>query len=70
MVITDTQFYEGKNHSYADFPLADLIQMVGRANRPLEDEDAVCVLMCQTTKKDTYKKVSLVCVTERSTASY
>lgn len=30
--------------------------MIGRANRPLDDNDSKCVLMCQTSKKDFFKK--------------
>jgi len=30
--------------------------MVGRANRPLDDDDSKCVLMCQSSKKDFFKK--------------
>lgn len=57
VVVMDTQFYNGKNHSYEDYPVTDVLQMVGRANRPAsEDVDAKCVLMCQTSKKDFFKK--------------
>lgn len=56
IIIMDTQFYNGKNHSYEDYPVTDVMQMIGRANRPTEDDDAKCVLMCQTSKKDFYKK--------------
>lgn len=42
--------------SYEDYPITDVIQMVGRANRPLDDDDAKCVLMCQSSKKDFFKK--------------
>lgn len=56
VIIMDTQFYNGKNHSYEDYPVTDVMQMIGRANRPTEDDDAKCVLMCQTSKKDFYKK--------------
>jgi pre-mRNA-splicing helicase BRR2 len=56
VVIMDTQFYNGKIHSYEDYPITDVLQMVGRANRPLEDDDAKCVLMCQSSKKDFFKK--------------
>lgn len=55
-IIMDTQFYNGKNHSYEDYTITDVLQMVGRANRPLEDSDAKCVLMCQSSKKDFFKK--------------
>ena len=30
--------------------------MIGRANRPAEDTDSKCVLLCQTAKKDFFKK--------------
>ncbi|XP_055378712.1 U5 small nuclear ribonucleoprotein 200 kDa helicase [Condylostylus longicornis] len=56
VVIMDTQYYNGKNHSYEDYPITDVLQMIGRANRPIEDVDAKCVLMCQTSKKDFFKK--------------
>lgn len=56
VIIMDTQFYNGKNHSYEDYPVTDVMQMIGRANRPNEDDDAKCVLMCQSSKKDFYKK--------------
>lgn len=56
VIIMDTQFYNGKVHAYEDYPITDVLQMVGRANRPLEDDDAKCVLMCQSSKKDFFKK--------------
>lgn len=46
----------GKIHAYEDYPITDVLQMVGRANRPTEDEDAKCFLMCQSAKKDFFKK--------------
>ncbi|XP_065169439.1 U5 small nuclear ribonucleoprotein 200 kDa helicase [Atheta coriaria] len=56
VIIMDTQFYNGKVHAYEDYPVTDVLQMVGRANRPLDDDDAKCVLMCQSSKKDFFKK--------------
>ncbi|KAJ8921892.1 hypothetical protein NQ315_008525 [Exocentrus adspersus] len=56
VIIMDTQFYNGKIHAYQDYPVTDVLQMVGRANRPLEDDDSKCVLMCQSSKKDYFKK--------------
>lgn len=56
VVIVDTQYYNGKIHAYEDYPVTDVLQMVGRANRPLEDEDGKCVLLCQSSKKDFFKK--------------
>ncbi|KAI1287391.1 U5 small nuclear ribonucleoprotein helicase [Halotydeus destructor] len=56
VIIMDTQFYNGKIHSYEDFPITDVIEMVGRANRPRLDEDSKCVLLCLSSKKDFFKK--------------
>ena len=39
-----------------DYPVMDVLQMMGRACRPREDERSRCVLMCQQTRKDFYKK--------------
>jgi len=50
------QYYEGKEHRYVDYPVMDVLQMMGRACRPVEDERSRCVLMCQQTRKDFYKK--------------
>lgn len=52
----DTQNYNGKIHAYEDYVVTDVLRMVGVACRPLEDEDSKCVLMCQTSKKEFFKK--------------
>ena len=52
VIIMGVQFYEGKEHRYIDYPVMDVLQMMGRACRPLEDERSRCVLMCQQTRKD------------------
>lgn len=51
------QFYEGKEHRYIDYPVMGVLQMMGRACRPTEDDRSRCVLMCQQTLKDFYKKL-------------
>lgn len=56
VIIMGVQFYEGKEHRYIDYPVMDVLQMMGCACRPLEDENSRCVLMCQQTRKDFYKK--------------
>jgi len=32
VVIMDTQFYNGKHHTYEDYPIGDVLHMVGLAN--------------------------------------
>ncbi|XP_073981817.1 U5 small nuclear ribonucleoprotein l(3)72Ab [Rhodnius prolixus] len=56
VIVMDTQFYNGRIHVYEDYPITEVIQMVGRANRPLEDDDAKVVVLCQSSKKDFFKK--------------
>ncbi|KAI0062804.1 Sec63-domain-containing protein [Artomyces pyxidatus] len=56
VIIMGVQSYEGKEHRYVDYPVMDVLQMMGRACRPAEDERSRCVLMCQQTRKDFYKK--------------
>ena len=56
VIIMGVQYYEGKEHRYLDYPIMDVLQMMGRACRPLEDEKSRAVLMCQQTRKDFYKK--------------
>lgn len=56
VVVMDTQFYNGKVHAYEDYPVTDVLQMCGRASRPNEDSDGKCVILCQASKKDFFKK--------------
>ncbi|KZT07923.1 putative RNA helicase [Laetiporus sulphureus 93-53] len=56
VIIMGVQSYEGKEHRYVDYPVMDVLQMMGRACRPTEDDKSRCVLMCQQTRKDFYKK--------------
>ncbi|KAL1719126.1 Sec63 Brl domain-containing protein [Schizophyllum commune] len=56
VIIMGVQYYEGKEHRYLDYPIMDVLQMMGRACRPREDDRSRCVLMCQQTRKDFYKK--------------
>ena len=59
VIIMGVQTYEGKEHRYIDYPIVDVLQMMGKACRPLEDERSRCVLMCQQTRKDFFKKFEL-----------
>ncbi|KAF8761911.1 Sec63 protein [Rhizoctonia solani] len=56
VVIMGVQHYEGREHRYVDYPVPDVLQMMGRACRPGVDASSRCVLMCQQTRKEFYKK--------------
>ena len=55
VIIMGVQFFEGKEHRYVNRPVMDVLQMMDRASRSMEDERTRCVLMCQQTCKDFYK---------------
>ncbi|ELU09831.1 hypothetical protein CAPTEDRAFT_222545 [Capitella teleta] len=55
-VVMDTQYYNGKIHAYEDYPVTDVLQMIGRTSRPLQDEEGKAVILCQSSKKDFFKK--------------
>jgi len=56
LVIVGTQYYDGKEHGYVDYPIVDIMQLMGRASRPNVDESGVCVVLCHSPKKEYYKK--------------
>ncbi len=39
VVVMDSQYYNGKIHAYEDYPITDVLQMIGQANRPMKDEE-------------------------------
>lgn len=56
VVVMGTQFYEGREHRYVDYPLSEILQMFGKASRPLEDKVGRGLLMVPAVKREYYKK--------------
>lgn len=56
VIVMNTQFYEGREHRYIDYPISEVLQMFGRAGRVGEDKTAKGVLMVPAVKRDYYKK--------------
>jgi pre-mRNA-splicing helicase BRR2 len=56
VIIMGVQYFEGKEHHFVNYPMTDVLQIMGRACHPAEDEKSCCMLMCQQTWKDFYKK--------------
>lgn len=56
VIIMGSQYFEGREHRYVDYPVSEILQMMGRASRPLAGEVGRCVLMCNAIKRDFYKK--------------
>ncbi|EWM22383.1 u5 small nuclear ribonucleoprotein helicase [Nannochloropsis gaditana] len=57
VVIMGTEYYEGREHRYVDYPMTDLLQMMGLASRPGKDRLGLCVVMCHNTKKEYLKRL-------------
>lgn len=56
VIIMGTQYYEGSQHRYRDYLLSDIWQMLGRACRPIEGDEARAVILTGTIKKPYYVK--------------
>ena len=56
VIVMGTQFYEGREHRYIDYPISEILQMFGKASRPLEDKSSKGVLMVTATRREYYKK--------------
>jgi pre-mRNA-splicing helicase BRR2 len=56
VVVMGTQYYDGRENSHTDYPVTDLLQMMGHASRPLLDDSGKCVILCHAPRKEYYKK--------------
>lgn len=56
VIVMGTQFFEGREHRYIDYPISEILQMFGKASRPGEDKIGRGVLMVPGVKRDYYKK--------------
>ncbi|KAL3845926.1 hypothetical protein ACJIZ3_003329 [Penstemon smallii] len=56
VVVMGTQYYDGRENAHTDYPVTDLLQMMGHASRPLVDTSGKCVILCHAPRKEYYKK--------------
>merc|ERR1719473_2479513 len=56
VVIKGTEFFDGQLKRYVDFPITDVLQMMGRAGRPQFDDSAKAVIMVHEPKKQFYRR--------------
>eukprot|EP00882_Tetradesmus_deserticola_P026910 GHRQ01029731.1.p1 GENE.GHRQ01029731.1~~GHRQ01029731.1.p1 ORF type:complete len:372 (+),score=180.37 GHRQ01029731.1:361-1476(+) len=56
VVIKGTEYYDAPSRRYVDFPITDVLQMMGRAGRPQYDTKGVAVVMVHEPKKAFYKR--------------
>lgn len=56
VIVKGTEYYDGKTRRYVDYPITDVLQMMGRAGRPQYDDQGKAVILVHDIKKDFYKK--------------
>ena len=56
VIVKGTEFFDGKLGRYVDFPVTDVLQMMGRAGRPQFDSVGVACIFVHQPKKEFYKK--------------
>ncbi|UZJ56862.1 hypothetical protein CBS101457_006182 [Exobasidium rhododendri] len=59
VLIMSCQSYEGREHRYVDYPMSDVLQMVGKATLGSSESEEItskCVLLVQSTRKEYFKK--------------
>jgi len=56
VIVKGTEFYDAALKRYVDFPLTDLLQMIGRAGRPQYDDCGIACVFVSEEKKNFYKK--------------
>jgi len=57
VVIMGTETYDGRERRYVDYPISDLLHMMGKASRQAIDSSGRCVILCHTPKKEHLKKL-------------
>ena len=57
VIIMGTETYDGRERKYLDYPIADLLHMMGKASRQGIDSSGKCVILCHTPKKDHLRKL-------------
>ncbi|KFA74848.1 hypothetical protein S40288_03505 [Stachybotrys chartarum IBT 40288] len=56
VIVMGTQYFEGREHRYVDYPLSEVLHMFGKALRPSQDGRGRGVLMLPQVKREYYKK--------------
>ena len=56
VIVMGTQYFEGREHRYVDYPLSEVLQMFGKSLKPGRDGRGRGVLMVPQVKREYYKK--------------
>ncbi|XP_022662619.1 activating signal cointegrator 1 complex subunit 3-like [Varroa destructor] len=56
VIVKGTEYFDAKTNTYVDYPITDVLQMIGRAGRPQFDTSGVAVVLVHDQKKNFYQK--------------
>ncbi|KAK9455830.1 Sec63 Brl domain-containing protein [Dipodascopsis uninucleata] len=56
VIVMGTQTYDGREHRYVDYPVSDILKMIGHACRPGADSMGRTVIMTPSSRREYYKK--------------
>lgn len=56
VIVKGTEFFDGLQCRFIDYPITDVLQMMGRAGRPQFDSEGVACVLVHDIKKNYYKK--------------
>eukprot|EP00917_Polyrhabdina_sp_WS-2016_P026359 GHVP01056616.1.p1 GENE.GHVP01056616.1~~GHVP01056616.1.p1 ORF type:complete len:2004 (+),score=344.28 GHVP01056616.1:435-6014(+) len=56
VIVKGTEYYEASKKGYEDFPITDLLQMIGRAGRPQFDTSATACVFVHESKRNFYRR--------------
>ena len=56
VIVMGTQFYEGREHRYIDYPISEVLEMFGKATQTGNEKKCKGVLMVPAVKREYYKK--------------
>lgn len=56
VIVKGTEYFDGKESRYVDYPVTDVLQMMGRAGRPQFDNEGVACVMVEESKRNFYMK--------------
>lgn len=56
VIVKGTEFFDAKQCKYVDYPITDVLQMIGRAGRPQFDTHGVAAVLVHEPKKTFYRK--------------
>jgi activating signal cointegrator complex subunit 3 len=56
VVVKGTEYYDAKSQRYVDFPITDVLQMMGRAGRPQFNAAGVACILVYEPKKNFYHR--------------